>query len=166
MQIDNDETDNDTLYYQWVSFMMVHNAILFKIPQLIWKFCEAGIMKKLHSGKGIGSDLMDLDQLERNLETHVACYKKLRGRKSIIYYSKFQFCEVFNYIILVYIWMSTNWFLSGNFNSYGKEVVKYYAKTFDVKSKSHNPMCNTFPTVVSTYILPNKLLVNAQCNIC
>ena len=149
LQIDNDETDNDTLYYQWVSFMMVHNAILFKIPQLIWKFCEAGIMKKLHSGKGIGSDLMDLDQLERNLETHVASYKKLRGRKSIIYYSKFQLCEVFNYIVLVWIWMQTNRFLSGHFNSYGKEVVEYYAKPSDLRE--HNPMCNTFPTVVSTF---------------
>ena len=136
--------------------MLAYDAILFKIPHLIWRFCEAGIMKKLHSGKGIGSVLMDSDQLERNLETHVASYKKLRGRKSIIYYSKFQLCEIFNYIILVFIWMSTNWFLSGNFNSYGKEVVDYYANISDVKSKSHNPMCNTFPTVVSTYILPKN----------
>ena len=149
LQIDNEEGDNDTLYYQWVSFMMVHNAILFKIPQLIWRFCEAGIMKKLHSGKGMGSDLMDFDQLERYLETHVASYKKLRGRKSIIYYSKFQLCEVLNYIVLVWIWMQTNRFLSGHFYSYGIEVVDYYAKNSDLRE--HNPMCNTFPTVVSTF---------------
>ena len=149
LQIDNDEGDNDTLYYQWVSFMMVHNAILFKIPQLIWRFCEAGIMKKLHSGKGMGSDLMDFDQLERYLETHVASYKKLRGRKSIIYYSKFQLCEVLNYIVLVWIWMQTNRFLSGHFYSYGIDVVDYYSKKPDLRE--HNPMCNTFPTVVSTF---------------
>ena len=150
-QIKDKDRDNDTLYYQWVSFMLAYNAILFKIPHLIWKFSEAGIMKKLHSGKGIGSVLMDFDQLERNLETHVSSYKKLRGKKSIIYYSKFQLCEVFNYIILVFIWMSTNRFLSGNFDTYGIEVVEYYANTSYVRSNVHNPMCSTFPIVVSTF---------------
>ena len=68
---------------------------------------------------------------------------------SIIYYSKFQLCEVLNYIVLVWIWMQTNRFLSGHFYSYGIEVVDYYAKNSDLRE--HNPMCNTFPTVVSTF---------------
>jgi len=145
---------NDTLYYQWVVFMLAINAMLFKIPHLLWESFEGGIMKKFHSGKGLKSDLMNDDgDMEKHLQTHIAYFKKLskKSGKNMTYYAQFQTCQLLNIIMLVLNFWATNQFLgtteSGGFSSYGSDVVNFL--TADVwDSTNPGPMCQTFPTVV------------------
>jgi len=141
---------NDTLYYQWVVFMLAINAMLFKIPHLLWKSFEGGVMKKFHSGKGLKSDLMNDDgDMEKHLQTHIAYFKKLskKSGKNMTYYAQFQTCQLLNIIMLVLNLWATDQFLSGGFSSYGSDVVNFL--TADVwDSTNPGPMCQTFPTVV------------------
>jgi hypothetical protein len=148
---------NDTLYYQWVVFMLAINAILFKIPHLLWKSFEGGLMKKFHSGKGLKSDLMNDDgDMEKHLKTHIAYFKKLskKSGKNITYYAKFQACQLLNIIMLILNFWATNQFLSGGFSSYGSDVVNFLTTDADEwDSTNPGPMCLTFPTVVRINIL-------------
>ena len=152
---------NDTLYYQWVVFMLAINAILFKIPHLLWKSFEGGLMKKFHSGKGLKSDLMNADgDMEEHLQTHIAYFKKLskKSGKNITYYAQFQTCQLLNIMMLVLNFWATHQFLpsssSSGFSSYGSDVVNYLTTDADeLDSTNPGPMCLTFPTVVRINII-------------
>ena len=161
---------NDTLYYQWVAFMLAINAILFKIPHLLWKSFEGGLMKKFHSGKDLKSELMNDDgDMEKHLQTHIAYFKKLskKSGKNITYYAKFQSCQLLNIIMLVLNFWATHQFLpsssSTGFSSYGSDVVNYLTTDADEwDSTNPGPMCLTFPTVVRINILL-KIVLTIQC---
>ena len=44
-----DGTENDTTrFYQWVVFMLLIQAGAFRIPHLVWKFLEGGLIKAFY----------------------------------------------------------------------------------------------------------------------
>ena len=45
-----EDNERDTLYYQWVPFMLVISAVIFKIPDVIWGLLEGGFMKSFADG--------------------------------------------------------------------------------------------------------------------
>jgi len=145
-QADDDETD--TNYYQWVVFMLALNALLFKIPSVIWKFFEGGLMKEFHSGKNVKSNLLTDDTMKTNLKTHLWYFKKLKGHQ-MSYYTAFMLCQLLNVGVLFANWWITDQFLSGKFHTYGSEVINYYQHDSDYRRQIKNPMCNAFPTKVS-----------------
>jgi len=152
--LDNDGA-NDTLYYQWVVFMLAINAMLFKIPHLLWKSFEGGLMKKFHSGKDLKSEFMTDDgDMAKHLKTHIAYFKKLRKKKgkNITYYTKFQACQLLNIVMLILNFWATDQFLTGGFITYGSDVVNFLTKEPSVREKELSPMCETFPTVVGCKI--------------
>jgi len=144
----SDDGTKDTIYYQWVVFMLAINGIMFKIPHLLWRVCEGGIMKEFHRGKNARSKLMEDDSMRSNLKIHMNSFKKLKGQKNLGYYTRFQICQVLNLLILILNWWATNQFLAGNFHTYGLEVTEFYSKDAYVRGVTHDPMCNAFPTVV------------------
>jgi len=149
---DQSEEDGfpDTNYYQWVVFMLALNALLFKIPSLIWKFFEGGLMKEFHSGKSVKSNLLTDDTMRTNLKTHMWYLQKLKGQQ-MSYYIAFMVCQLLNLAMLTANWWATDKFLSGNFHTYGSDVMYYYRQDSSYRRNSDNPspMCNAFPTKVS-----------------
>jgi hypothetical protein len=130
--------------------MLAINGIMFKIPHLLWRVCEGGIMKEFHRGKNARSNLMEDDSMRSNLKIHMKSFKQLKGQKNLGYYTRFQICQVLNLLMLILNWWATNQFLAGNFHTYGVEVTEFYSKNAYVRGETHDPMCNAFPTVVST----------------
>ena len=92
---------------------------------------------------------MEDDSMRSNLKLHMNSLQKRKGQKNLGYYTRFQICQVLNLLMLILIWWSTNQFLSGHFHTYGVEVAEFYSKETFVRGKTHDPMCNAFPTVVS-----------------
>jgi len=139
--------------------MLAINAMIFKIPHILWKFFEGGVMKNFHSGKGLKSDVMNGDMKEQ-LKTHVAYFKKLskKSGKNLLYYAKFQGCQILNIIMLLINFYATDGFLSGNFRKYGSKVVSFLTRNSTTElgwdgtpwraSEGPGPMCQTFPTVI------------------
>ena len=117
--------ESELIFYQWVVFMLVINAILFKIPHLIWKSYEGGIMNAFFSGKGLKSKLLTEDETNQNIDFDMFYYKKLKGQNNT-YYFIFQLCQLFNIGMLILNWWATDAFLGGNFHSYGTDVIDYY----------------------------------------
>jgi len=147
-----DSDKNYLGYYQWVVFMLVISALLFKIPHLIWKTYEGGLMKEFFSGKGLKAKLKNgNDENLNNLVIDFGYYKKMKGQHSAYYYV-FQSCQLLNIAMLVLNWWATDAFLGGNFHSYGSDVVGYYSKSDynrQTDGERFDPMCNAFPTKVS-----------------
>jgi len=145
--------ENAHLYYQWIVFMLVISALMFKIPHLIWKTYEGGIMKAFFSGKGQKNKFLSDDKVNENMEFNFKYYNKLKGHNSTYYYI-FQFCQLLNIVMLALNWMATNKFLGGNFNSYGIDFIDYQSLTPKEKEAENvsDPMCNAFPTTVSCSI--------------
>jgi hypothetical protein len=156
----SDDGTKDTIYYQWVVFMLAINGIMFKIPHLLWRVCEGGIMKEFHRGKNARSNLMEDDSMRSNIKIHMNSFKKLKGQKNLGYYTRFQICQVLNLLILILNWWATDSFLSGHFHTYGAEVTEFYSKDSYVRGVTHDPMCNAFPTVVSKILVRLTMRTN------
>jgi len=161
------------VYYQWVVFMLVINALLFKIPHLIWKYCEGGLMKEFFSGKGLKARFLSENTVNENLVIDLGYYMKLKGEHNT-YFFIFQACQLLNIVMLGLNWWITNIFLGENFTSYGSDVIKYYSELPEnsyvesERSDKVDPMCNAFPTQVNCPVTTGSTsgqptTVNAIC---
>jgi len=148
----NDHTAHT--YYQWVVYMLVISALLFKIPHFIWKFSEKGIMKSFFSGKHQRSLFQNEADESTNLKLNLNRFKKLKGENGTYYYI-FQFCQLLNVVMLILNWVITDKFIGGNFHTYGTDVISYYSMDEYEQQNSgdtFDPMCNAFPTTTSCTI--------------
>ena len=132
------EENKQVNFYQWVTFMLLINAAIFRIPYIIWKFCEGGLMKSFYSRK----------KDEDPMRGKAIFFNQLRGQMNW-YYITFLSCEILNVGMLVINWISTDRFLNGEFHTYGLRVMHYLSLGTSEQTKSFNPMCNAFPTTVS-----------------
>lgn len=153
--------------------MLVINALLFKIPHLIWKYCEGGLMKEFFSGKGLKARFLSEDQMNENLVIDLGYYMKLKGQHNT-YFFMFQACQLLNIVMLGLNWWTSNIFLNGNFTSYGSDIIKFYSELPEnsyvesERSGKFDPRCNTFPTQVNCPVITGgtagePITSNAMC---
>jgi len=142
----NEREERDTLYYQWIPFMLVISAVMFKIPDVIWGFLEGGFMASFDDKHGRSVSIhKNQEEKEKLIASHVSLFGVLKGRNKV-YYLKFLFCQILNIVILIANFYITSDFLDTNFSSYGTDVLEYLN---DDTKGALNPMCKVFPTAVS-----------------
>jgi len=149
------EEEDTTTFYQWIVFVLVISGGSFRLPHIIWKSLEGGLMKSLFSGeaKTIKNKGKEEDSFGDLLKEKAHFLIQLRAEMNW-YYFTFVFCEMLNVVLLIVIWSITDQFLSGNFHNYGSEVYGElvtgdYGENADITENRFNVMCNAFPTTIT-----------------
>merc|ERR1712062_4188 len=138
--------ERDTLYYQWVPFMLVISAVIFKIPDVIWGLLEGGFMKSFADDSANSVSIHKDEEAKKKLiKSHISLFGVLKGNNKF-YYFKFLFCQILNIVLLIANFSMTSAFLDTDFSTYGTDVLEYLTDDNDSRL---NPMCKVFPTAVS-----------------
>ena len=145
--------ETDTLYYQWVPFMLMINAIIFMIPHQLWKASTKGYLKKFCNKGTMQREVGTTKQHFKDLAPDYADFFCEISGQNWLYFIKFLAYELMNLVALIVVFVMTDHFLDFNFNSYGTDVIDYAKMSDTVRSGRYDPMCNAFPTLVSIPVL-------------
>lgn len=108
-------------YYQWVCFVLFFQALLFYIPRYLWKTWEAGKMKML---------VLDLncpiiaEDTKNDRKKLLVDYFATNLHNHNFYAIRFFICEVLNFINVVGQIYFVDYFLGGEFTTYGSDVIR------------------------------------------
>lgn len=128
-------------YYQWVCFVLFFQAMLFYVPRYLWKTWEAGRIKML---------VLDLnmpvvnDECKDERKKILVDYFSENINRHNFYAIRFFICEVLNFINVLGQIYFMDFFLDGEFSTYGSEVVRF---TEMEPEERGDPMARVFPKV-------------------
>ena len=97
-------------YFQWVSIVLLIQAVSFLIPNKIWHVLEGGLMEEFSK--------------KETVEKYVQHFRSILHRNTC-YFVLYGLCEVLNYVVLLLNFYVTNLFLNGKFYFYGLDVINY-----------------------------------------
>lgn len=128
-------------YYQWVCFVLFFQAMFFYLPRYLWKTWEAGRLKMLALDLTcpIISDDNKKDRIRLLLDyfhTNLHCQN--------FYAIRFMICEVLNFVNVVAQIYFVDYFLEGEFSTYGSDVLKFTELEPEERA---DPMARVFPKV-------------------
>lgn len=144
-----DGNEKDTKFYIWVSLMLFVSGALFIIPDQLWKHFEGGMMEQFGSNSR---------EFLEDPEKSAKIFKDLSKNQTRRYFYTFVFFECLNYVVAIGNFVLIDNFLSGQFFTYGRDAMQYYAgygadTTVDDGKETRqiklNPLCSVFPTIVS-----------------
>jgi len=126
-------------WYQWVAFVLFIQAVMCHLPHDFWKAMEGGKLSALLGGferhiiagdvnKDDKKDIVDY--LERSRGTHN------------LYALQFLACEFLNLINVILQAYLIDWFLGGEFTTYGTDVILIAQQPIE---KRVDPMIKVFP---------------------
>ncbi|KAL1131842.1 hypothetical protein AAG570_011453 [Ranatra chinensis] len=128
-------------YYQWVCFVLFFQAMLFYVPRYLWKSWEGGRIKML---------VLDLnypivsDDCKADRKELLVNYFTANLHTQNFYAIRFFICELLNFInVLLQIYFM-DFFLDGEFSTYGSDVVRF---TEMEPEQREDPMSKVFPKV-------------------
>merc|ERR1711962_53462 len=128
-------------YYQWVCFTLFFQAILFYIPRYLWKLWEAGKMKMLAAGLNV--PIVDTVIKKDRLSVLLAYFHNTSGSdKHTWYAARFFFCEFLNLVNVIGQIYFVDFFLDGEFTTYGSEVWSMMEQS---QGQRIDPMSKVFP---------------------
>ncbi|XP_008545935.1 innexin inx2 [Microplitis demolitor] len=128
-------------YYQWVCFTLFFQAILFYIPRYLWKTWESGRIKMLVLDLNCPI-IADSNKMERS--KLLVDYFQTNLHTQNLYAYRFFLCEVLNFINVVGQIYFMDFFLDGEFSTYGADVVRF---TEMEPEERNDPMSRVFPKV-------------------
>lgn len=128
-------------YYQWVCFTLFFQAILFYIPRYLWKNWEGGRIKMLVLDLNCPVVSEDCKSDRRKL---LVDYFTLNLHLQNFYAYRFFLCEVLNFINVFGQIYFIDFFLEGEFTTYGSDVVRF---TEMEPEERMDPMSRVFPKV-------------------
>lgn len=126
-------------YYQWVCFTLFFQAILFYIPRYLWKMWEAGKLKMLVQGLNV--PIVDSDTKNSRIEVLINYFLDKKNNNDW-YAFRFFFCEILNFINVIGQIFFIDFFLGGEFSTYGSDVISMSESPEDQR---YDPMSHVFP---------------------
>lgn len=129
-------------YYQWVCFMLFFQAVLFYVPRYLWKIWEGGRMKMIMQDLNCPIST-DAEQTDKHYSALVNYLLRNLGSQNVYAY-RFFFCEILNFINVIGQIYLIDFFLDGEFKTYGIDVVKFT----EIESEHRiDPMARIFPKI-------------------
>lgn len=128
-------------YYQWVCFVLFFQAILFYVPRYLWKSWEGGRLKMLVMD--LNSPIVD-DQCKNDRKKILVEYFSSNLNRHNFYAFRFFVCEALNFINVIGQIYFVDFFLDGEFSTYGSDVLKF---TEMEPNDRIDPMARVFPKV-------------------
>ncbi|XP_063600535.1 innexin inx2-like isoform X1 [Penaeus indicus] len=132
-------------YYQWVPFVLFAQSLLFYAPHWLWKQWEGGLFKT------VIQDLSVRDYLGREMKPYFSRDERYRALSSYIqnhieqhkrWVFRFFLCEALNLVVVLSTLYFTDWFLGGEFLTYGTDVIQVAG--MDPENRT-DPMAFVFP---------------------
>jgi len=139
----NEEEITHHAYYQWVCFFLFLQFLLFHIPRTIWKNSEGGKVKMLIGN--LNEPYMDKkdEGVQEQITTIVTYFKAHRGGHGR-YAFRFFLCEVWNFVNVIVQIYFIDFFLGGEFQTYGTDVFNYTGLEAEDRP---DPMARVFPKI-------------------
>nr|NVI75202.1 innexin 2 [Cucujiformia] len=128
-------------YYQWVCFALFFQAMLFYVPRYLWKTWEGGRIKML---------VLDLncpivnEECKQDRKRLLVDYFTANLHMQNFYAFRFFICEVLNFINVIGQIFFMDYFLDGEFSTYGSDVLSF---TELEPEQREDPMARVFPKV-------------------
>ncbi|KAH7637009.1 innexin inx2 [Dermatophagoides farinae] len=126
-------------YYQWVGVVLFLQALTFYVAHLLWKLWEKNKMKDIIND--LNKAILENEKKTTGKSNLVTYLYKSFGRNSS-YAFRYFLCEVWNLVNVIIQMMFINWFLGGQFASYGLDVLMFLDGDY---SERVDPMAKTFP---------------------
>lgn len=128
-------------YYQWVCFVLFFQAILFYVPRYLWKTWENGRIKMLTLN--LNDSIVNPEYRGEKRAIIVEYLRENRGYHNF-YAIRFFICELLNIINVIGQIFLVDYFLDGEFSTYGIKVLQFTELNPDMRS---DPMSRIFPKV-------------------
>jgi hypothetical protein len=128
-------------YYQWVCFVLFFQAILFYVPRYLWKTWEGGRIKMLVLD--LNCPIVNNEAKMERKKILIDYFRENLNRHNF-YAFRFFICEVLNFINVFGQIYFMDFFLDGEFSTYGSDVLKF---TEMEPEERGDPMSRVFPKV-------------------
>jgi len=129
-------------YYQWVCFTLFFQAILFYIPRYLWKVWEAGKLKMLVQDLNV--PIVDKETKDRRIGVLLDYFDPQHRNNHDFYAFRFFLCELLNFINVIGQMYFMDFFLGGEFTTYGTDVVAITELENGLRT---DPLSRVFPKV-------------------
>ncbi|CAL1291426.1 unnamed protein product [Larinioides sclopetarius] len=127
-------------YYQWVCFVLLLQAALFYIPRFTWRSWEGGRLKHLLQQQ-LNKPVLGHCERKQCCEQLVR-YFRANMRHHSSYAFKYLICEVMNLANVIGQIYFVDYFLGGEFTTYGIEVLHFTVRPQENRT---DPMVRIFP---------------------
>jgi len=128
-------------WYQWVSFFLFLEALFFYLPRFFWKGSENGKVAMLVGN--LKDPLLSDEAKETQINEIVKYYRRHRGTH-FSYALQFFALEVYNFTNVICQMYFIDFFLGGEFQTYGMDVLNYTGLEHEDRP---DPMAKVFPKV-------------------
>jgi len=128
-------------WYQWVSFFLFLETVFFYLPRFLWKGAENGKVAMLVGN--LKDPLLSDKAKETQINEIIKYYRRHRGTH-YFYALRFFALEVYNFANVICQMYFIDFFLGGEFQTYGMDVLNY---TGLEQEDRPDPMAKVFPKV-------------------